>query len=554
MTVLRPGEHPDELISSSLTGDLTAAEQEALTTHLAGCQRCRETLAAFSEERRLLSGMRHVQPPRDLSARVRAGIESGRLGGLPWWRRPAFLGISATVATVAAGILAVVILNRPPDEGVGNLSPSAQPSASQPVSASIGPSASINPTDEPLPTPTINPQAFLRPGELGYFSLTGGSQEPPRLSFIKNETGESVEAEDAPSGPPIAAALSPNAEWIAYITEVGLSGFNQVWALHLTDGQTVRLGCAMDGPFADRLLWSSDSIFLAYTLPAVVDLGEGFNCGGGTPGDRGSTDVWAFRTDTGEISKVTDTGDAFAADMTGADQEGGTGLLISHAAETPWTEQTRLPAPLDPDAEASRADGVFLPLYSRVAGGPAIYWTGSMSLAEQDGGWQFTSGGLPQVGQLNFAGESDSSPLFTDLTQVGGAGFEDGHFAWGQDGDLIAFWGGRWNGVPQGDDYPNELAAYAGRLTDGGLSQASRLDVPTDADTARIISVAFQPDGVRAVVSVGESAPGDFDPASANLFLVPIGRNGAVPLGGAIDPPPWDGPAVFGPEPQGYPF
>ena len=37
MTVLRPGEHADELISASLTGDLTDAERAALDQHLAGC-------------------------------------------------------------------------------------------------------------------------------------------------------------------------------------------------------------------------------------------------------------------------------------------------------------------------------------------------------------------------------------------------------------------------------------------------------------------------------------------------------------------------------------
>ena len=86
MTFLRPGQHPDELISDSLTGDLTDVERAQLDAHLAACPTCRETLAAFVEQRRLVSGMGHLPPPRHLAARVRGGIESGRLAGGPWWR------------------------------------------------------------------------------------------------------------------------------------------------------------------------------------------------------------------------------------------------------------------------------------------------------------------------------------------------------------------------------------------------------------------------------------------------------------------------------------
>jgi len=49
MTIQRPGEHDDELISASLTGDLTEDEQAVLPRHLAECARCRDTLAAFPE-------------------------------------------------------------------------------------------------------------------------------------------------------------------------------------------------------------------------------------------------------------------------------------------------------------------------------------------------------------------------------------------------------------------------------------------------------------------------------------------------------------------------
>jgi hypothetical protein len=550
---LRPGQHDDELISASLTGDLSESEQAALNRHLADCPRCRDTLAAFSDERRLISGMRHVPAPPDLGARVRAGIERGSKGSLPWWRRRALMiGAGASVATVAAAVMAVLVIgNLPRGPETGQLSNTPLPSSS--ALPSTGPSASADQTTEPIPTPTVNPQAFLHPGELGYFSMTGGSLEKPKLSFIKNETGESVEA-DAPSGPPIAAALSPDAEWIAYITEIGETGMNQVWALHLTNGETTRLGCSEAGPFSDRLLWSDDSGFVAFTLRvARAQLGDTYDCGLAEPGAAGTSDVWLFRTGSREVSQLTVSGDAFGAD-TDQSLQGATPVLVSHAAETPWTDVAWVPGPLgsSPDAdERVRYDGVFLPLKAPI-GELAVYWSGSMS-RPPDGAWQFTTGGIPQVGTLSTSGPTEGTPLFADLATPGGAGFEDGHFGWGEDGDLIAFWAGRWNGTPQGDDYPSELAAYAGRVTSGGLTMASRLEIPADPDGARIISITFQPDGVRAVASVGQTSAGIGDPASADLYLVPINGGKAVSLGGASNPPPWDGPAVYGPKPNGFP-
>jgi hypothetical protein len=549
MTLLRPGEHPDELISASLTNDLSASEQQVLDDHLVGCARCRETLAAFSEERRLLSGMRHVPPPRDLGARVRAGIESGPAGDLPWWRRPIFLGLAGSVATVAAAVLAVVVVSSLQDRPVAQQTPS--PSASAPgVSFTPEPSASISETPKPIPSPTVNPQAFLRPGELGYFQMTGGSLEQPKLTFVRNANGDSVQAE-APTGPPIAASLSPDGEWVAYITEVGESGINQVWALHLTDGETTRLGCTEAGPFSDRLLWSDDSGFFAFTLRSGRAQLNTYDCGLAKQATAGTSDVWLFRTSSREISRLTDSGDAFAAD-TDHPLEGATPVLVSHAAETPWTDVAWVPGPLgkSPDPDDVRYDGVFLPLKAPI-GALAVYWTGSMS-RPPDAAWQFTTGGLPEVGPLVAGTEPNGQPLFADLSRRGGDGFQDGHFAWGEDGDLITFWGGLWTGSPQGDDYPSELAAYAGRLTDGGLSKDTRVGIPVDADTARIVSVTFEPDGVSVVVSVGDASAGIGDPASANLYRVSLAGGRATPLGISTDPPPWAGPAVFGANPSPF--
>jgi tetratricopeptide (TPR) repeat protein len=99
----------EELISASLHGDLTADERRRLDTHLDVCDQCRATLAAFSEERRMVAGLRHVAPPRDLGARVRAGIE---YAAVPWWRKPAmiFTAVGGSLAAVAGALLAVSYL------------------------------------------------------------------------------------------------------------------------------------------------------------------------------------------------------------------------------------------------------------------------------------------------------------------------------------------------------------------------------------------------------------------------------------------------------------
>nr|MBA2264827.1 zf-HC2 domain-containing protein [Chloroflexota bacterium] len=68
----------EELISASLNGDLTDLERQRLDTHLDSCEQCSATLAAFADQRRIIAGVRHVAPPRDLGARVRTGIERGR--------------------------------------------------------------------------------------------------------------------------------------------------------------------------------------------------------------------------------------------------------------------------------------------------------------------------------------------------------------------------------------------------------------------------------------------------------------------------------------------
>lgn len=529
-------DHPDELISASLSGDLTDAERAELDAHLARCERCRATLVAFKAERRILSGLPVADPPRDLSARVRSGIESGRFGP-PWWRRPmGLVAVGASAVTVAAVVLALVVLNRqPPPVGQASGSPQAtlslapSPSTAQSVAPSAGPST---------------PATFLGPGQLGYLEMSGGSLEPSKLTFINDATGASIDAGTV-SGPPIAASLSPDGQWLAYITRKGETGANEVWVLNLLDGSRTNVGCSMAAPFTDRLAWRPDGGDLAFTLVAV-DLGPTSGCPA-NDSPPGGADAWEYESGGGRGSIYASALAAFAASFTTRATVGEGELfrlLVSHPAPTPSTESVLLGS----DAAPIRIDDVFLPLVSP-DGNRALLWTGSM--AATDGSWQFSKGGMPQLsGDFRSAGPASpwiGTPLFTDLIPYGGEAFAYGKFTWGPDSDLVAFWDGAWTGVPQSADgtYPGQQDVYVGRVSTGLLSSASRLPLNLEPD-AWVVDVTFTPDGIAAVVTIGLSSAGVGDPPSAYLQIVPLDGGDPRTIGGGVDPPPWDGPAVFG--------
>ncbi len=524
------GNHVDELISASLTGELTDAERAELDAHLARCERCRATLAAFKSERRILSGLPVADPPRDLSARVRAGIESGHLGQ-PWWRRPSgLIAIGASVATVAAAVLAIVVFAN------FQFGPVGQASGSPEASLSYAPSTSVFESVEPSVEPT-RPPVFLASGELAYLSLNGAPFEALRLTFVNNSTGASIDAGTV-SGPPIAASLSPDGQWLAYITEKGESGAQEVWALHLTDGAVTHLGCSTAASFTDRLAWSPDGTYLAFTLISV-DLGANSAC----PANDGAletADAWVYDVSQDERFRLTHSGNAYSATF----QRGSPAtLMVSFAAESPWTEAVPLGA--DP-TNLDRIEGVFMPLFSP-DGSRALYWSGTMAFS--GGQWQFSLGGMPQLsGDLRAARPASpwtGAPLFTDLVAVGGEAFAYGNFTWSGDSVRFAFWNGAWTGAPQSPDanYPNQREGYLGSTGDL-LSAASRFS-PNLGDGS-IVDITYSPDGAMAV-TIGLPSAGVGDPPSARIHVIlSCCGAGGDEIGGGVNPPPWDGPAVYG--------
>ncbi|MDQ2853596.1 MAG: zf-HC2 domain-containing protein, partial [Chloroflexota bacterium] len=366
---LRGGGHPDELISGSLSGDLTDAERAELDTHLARCERCRATLAAFKSERRILSGLPMAGPPGDLPARVRSGIEAGRFGA-PWWRRPgSVVPLLASAATFAAVVLGVVFFGKLQLGPVGQASGSPQSSPSS-VSSS-------HPTVSGAPSagPTL-PPAFLGLGELGYLSLNGGSLQPSHLTFVNDASGASIDA-GIVSGPPIAASLSPDGQWLAYITQKGETGANEIWVLSLASAHRTLAGCSLEIPFGHQLSWSPHGDLLAFTVSAI-DLGAAGACPQPTDPD-GTTRAWLFSVADLRAAPLMEAGpNSYAASFVPfAVPDAPNRLWVSHAGEAPSSELMLIAWPATSTESLAKADGVFLPILSP-DGNRALFWRGTM--------------------------------------------------------------------------------------------------------------------------------------------------------------------------------
>jgi hypothetical protein len=568
----------EELISASLKGDLTAEERRRLDAHLDGCAACRATLAAFSDQRRVMAGLRHVAPPRDLGARVRTGVEQGRFAAVPWWRRPAtlFAGVGGGLAVVAGALLALVLLT-PSEPQVGDASPTptaASPAASPtplptfPSGPTPAPTVTASPAPEPTegePTPTPDPS----PEPDLYLAWTGPFDNRA-LTVRHGLTGDTLFEVDTPSGPPVVAELSPDGQWLAYVTPVGESGVHEVRATRVAEGvpsddpdalppvdspvavgETVMLGESISGDaFVERLFWAAPrGGHLAYTL---------------TDPETGATDVWIFEPGLAEPYRLTDAGNAYAASWIPGGGAGSSLLWVSVAGDRPVSYLWYLHdsamgpdgEPIDPASEPmATAEGVFQPLLSP-NGRFAIYWDGAM---ERSGdGWIFASGGQPYLAEHVVDGEdfgfnSDSvRPVFTDLS-VGRDGFTSASVTWSLDGDAYAVWNARWTGTPQSGTgeapYPDETRVYFSRATDErGMTRVHAIDRDDIPDGWNVVDVKVAPTGEHLLVTVVRPAGGVLEAPAAVLLM--IERNtgdepdAVTPLT-PVDDGFWYGPAAF---------
>ena len=576
----------EELISASLNGDLTADERRRLDAHLDGCQQCRDTLAAFAEERRMIGGLRHVAPPRDLGARVRAGIE---YASIPWWRKPTtiFTAVGGSLAAVAGALLALVMLNATPSgPEVGQVSPTPAISTPAPSSTpapdatatpipTLPPAETPAPGETPAPPPTPDPNATPNPIAQSspepdlYVAMTGPADNQA-MTVVEPETSEPIaEPADTPLGPPIAAELSPDGGWLAMITERGLSGMNEVRVSRVAEAiqpddanatpipepdididDTIMLGESMAGsPFLERLAWAPDGSALAYTLADPA--------GGGT-------DVWVFDRASGEFWQLTDTGDAYAASwvtMGGDDEEPQTVLWVSRAEGTvtsylvsPMSDAGERAELVDPAQDPiMRAERVFQPLVSP-NGGLAIYWDGRMERSGDE--WLFIEGGAPWLAEHRLDGPDDTPfrserPLFSDVT-IDRDAFTSAAIAWSLDSDTYAVWNARWTGLPQssGEEppYPDPARVYFGHAADPrGLTRFHAIDQGDLPAEGSVVDVKVSPTGRHLVVTFRPPLPGDLSAPTAQLLLITRNTGDVADEVEVIGSGEgrWFGPAVF---------
>ena len=560
----------EELISASLQGDLTADERRRLDGHLDTCPACRATLAAFSDQRRIMAGLRHVPVPRDLGARVRAGVEQ-REARRRWWQRPPaiFAGVGGGLAVVTGVLLALVLLGNPDDPEVGDASPtpiapvtSATPIPTLPpleTPAATEPPASVAPSESVAPAPTATPvQASPEPDS--YLAVTG----PPdnqAMTLRDGTTRETLREVETPPGVPVAAELSPDGQWLAYIVDVGTgSGFTEIRATRIAEGvpsdepgapppvdspiavgETAPLAESVGGnPFVEHLFWSSNSQYLAFT---VVDRVEG------------GTDVWIFQPSTGVASRMTDLGNAYA----GSWVPGGAGtslLWISTAGERPESHLRMIHdsasdiAPTDlADSPFPAATDVFQPILSP-NGALVIFWTGRMHEAGE--GWSFVEGGAPwlaenrQDGELGYRFESNRR-LFTDVT-VDRDAFTSAAIGWAPDSNTFVVWDAEWTGISQAaGTYPDQRRVYLGRASDPThVTWRHALDVGDLPEDASVVDVKVAGTGRHLAVTARHPLAG-LELPQADLLL--ITRNFDDVPDDVIDLEPdrdgWFGPAVY---------
>jgi hypothetical protein len=418
------------------------------------------------------------------------------------------------------------------------------------------PSDAPSPSAEPIPTAAPVERS---PEPDAYLAVTGPFDNQ-LLTVRHGPTGEGIVEADAPIGPPIAAELSPDGQWVAYLSEKGLSGLTEVRAVRIaetreaTDGtepirsdvpvrDTVILGEGIaGGPFVEHLSWSLDSRYLAFTL---IDA------------EGGGTDVWIFQPADGSVSQLTDVGNAYAGSWAAGDA-GSSLLWVSTAGETPQShllmfqdDAGEIVAGDPADSGFASATNVFQPLLSP-NGELVIYWTGRMDRSGEE--WAFTEGGAPQLamnvsdGAAGYEFES-SREVFTDLT-IGRDAFTSAAISWGLDSDAFAIWDAAWTGISQGTEgeYPDPRRVYLGRATDPRhVTQRHALDVGDVPDEAAVVDVKVAGTGRHLAITVRYPVPGDLSTPEADLLLVMRNTGDVADEVDVLNQtgPGWYGPALY---------
>ena len=238
----------EELISASLHGDLSADERPRLDAHL---DTCASAATRWPPSPTSAGSSRGCgTSPRRATSAPGCAPGSSAAGAVPWWRRPATIlaGVGGGLAVVAGALLALVLLNGP-----ATSPKSARPRQRRPwpsrrattrrsrlaADAPPLPSDAPPPSGEPHPpsaAPSRDARSPPRPEPDVFLAVTGHARQPGAHGSRRRRPASRPRAEaDTPSGEPIAAELSPDGQWLAYITAVGLSGMNEMRATRVAD-------------------------------------------------------------------------------------------------------------------------------------------------------------------------------------------------------------------------------------------------------------------------------------------------------------------------------
>jgi hypothetical protein len=541
--------HPEELISASLTGDLTDAERVDLDRHLAGCARCRDLLGSMTADRQLLAGLRRESAPRDLGARVRTGVPSSRTARPAWWRPSSIL--AGALSIVAVGALAgIAVANG--WLGPREVAQSSTPVPSPSVVASALPSESgeASPSASPTPSPSPTPPPLagtIGHGYINYLEMTGTGFDTELGTYDAERERSETQASsfgDA-SGPAVVISLSPDYRWMVYQTQVGQKGTNAVWAYNLRDAETIRLGETEASAFGRRMSWSADSRFLGFTL-VDVDHADGPDAAIFDTEHEALSDGDAAN-DADAVRVLTNTDDVYAASFDGER------LWISRAASSPVSYLVPLDADLsDLDSAAiASAPDVFLPLLSPNAE-RVIVWSGGMQPAAP--GWTIATAGMLSVADYDGTIDlGESRPLFADLEPLDQEGFASAQVSWSFDSDWFAVWDAQWQGLPHGTDtlpYPAADRVYVARASGDELltatSSLGRMGLIVDVTYVDLQQSPFDSElpTIAVTLQLNAGSEGGASAPTSKVTLYPAGgSDGPFPEIG--DGTTWVGPVFY---------
>lgn len=100
--------HPGDLLSALLDGELARGEHRDVTAHLDGCEQCRADFEAITSARSALRSLPVLDPPEGL-------LPEPRLPRRLWWQRPVLAWAAAGAAALAVAIGLVAGTTTPPE-------------------------------------------------------------------------------------------------------------------------------------------------------------------------------------------------------------------------------------------------------------------------------------------------------------------------------------------------------------------------------------------------------------------------------------------------------